>query len=521
MVSGRPASCGWQMRRGCRVRRELTWSWLRGEARPVHGERTRRRFVGAVGGCTAAVALAAAGALVGVTSGTVGAVSTPTCASSATKCYSILTVVKPTAPAAGSSHTYTFKIKNTAPTQKLGSVKIFAPLNAKTETAGFVITGSSAKGAKSSNTANSAVFLTLGIKPGFSATLFVTAVAPCGTVAYGWKLQVKQSNNFSGTGNTFAPEPTVATKLTGTVAGSCALKFVNPPMSTSTGTRFPVTAKFDSTPTAHVSVEVLTTSGATPPPIDTSFKGSIALSLVTPFILTPPKVLSGTTTAAVTNGVATFTAPFWINTAGFGFRLKATNPSIPSPAYSTRFSIYAQLTKCKAKSCSTAGSLTKTGKITVSESTVTAPTGGGFVGLGFGGAPVFTCNTPTFTTFFKGTYTATVDVFKSTGKATNEKATGDSWTVTYEITKSIVQRVDTSASAWQICYASTTPFSGASGPKTFTTPFVVTTSYTYYYGLLPNCSKTAVAPCILTRHKDNAGDEVITIKASGDSYVRP
>ncbi len=38
----------------------------------------------------------------------------------------------------------------------------------------------------------------------------------------------------------------------------------------------------------------------------------------------------------------------------------------------------------------------------------------------------------------------------------------------------------------------------------------------YHTGLLPDCSKSQGSPCVESRHKDNAGDVVVTFLASGD-----
>jgi hypothetical protein len=43
---------------------------------------------------------------------------------------------------------------------------------------------------------------------------------------------------------------------------------------------------------------------------------------------------------------------------------------------------------------------------------------------------------------------------------------------------------------------------------------------TFFTGLLPDCSKTPVAPCVQARHKDNAGDVIVTFLASGDPVVK-
>jgi hypothetical protein len=87
------------------------------------------------------------------------------------------------------------------------------------------------------------------------------------------------------------------------------------------------------------------------------------------------------------------------------------------------------------------------------------------------------------------------------------------FTVTLDIDKSAVLASGrTGASQWQICYASTQPFSTQSG----TSGTAVIGGVTNQTGLLLNCSNTQGAPCVQARHKDMAGDVIVTFLASGD-----
>ena len=82
-----------------------------------------------------------------------------------------------------------------------------------------------------------------------------------------------------------------------------------------------------------------------------------------------------------------------------------------------------------------------------------------------------------------------------------------------EIDKSAVQTSGhPGASSWQICYASTTPFTALSG----TSGTAVIGGKTYNTGLLPDCSRTQGAPCVQARNKDSAGDVIVTFLAVGD-----
>jgi hypothetical protein len=274
----------------------------------------------------------------------------------------------------------------------------------------------------------------------------------------------------------------------------------------------PIGANIDTThtPVTPVVVEVVTSTGA----VDTSFSGTVTMTKVgNP----STSILKGTTTVAFTHGLAKF-SNLRINHAG-SYKLKATaNPTVgTTPAYSTRFNIDTELEHCTAHPCSTKGTTTAgTRQVTVTETT-TSPSAG-YITLGFGGAPTtFTCGAGGT---IKGKYVATVDVLTTKGLSTLQTAT--TWTVTYTIAKTIVKTTGpTGAALWQICFASTTVFTGT-GPVAHEqlTTGTGTTSY-YYVGLLRTCSKTVKAPCVVSRNKTKSGREVITIKSAGDSYVRP
>jgi hypothetical protein len=89
------------------------------------------------------------------------------------------------------------------------------------------------------------------------------------------------------------------------------------------------------------------------------------------------------------------------------------------------------------------------------------------------------------------------------------------FTVTLEIFKATVDASGrTGASSWEICYASIQPFTALG-----TTGTASIGGQTYNTGLLPDCTSTPIRPCVQDRHKDNAGDVVVTILASGDPFT--
>jgi hypothetical protein len=480
--------------------------------------------IGIAGSCLAAAALSLSGLAIGA--GSASGSTGKQCASSATKCFSI-SVTPPTVPP-GSTKTFSFTVVNDAPTQTLGSMEITKP-------AGFTITGAAITGSSESVpfTNTYAKFLNLGVAPSSSLTVTVTATAPCAAETSKWGIQVKQSNDFSGTGNTFAikSKPTVLNVKVTAGAGGCSVAFIPTNEPKTTVRTAAILNGFDSSGTP-VEVGAYTPTGT----LASTFNGMITLQLSRK-PKTTPALLSGRTSVTVvaSGGIAKFPtgtlAKLSINLAGSGYQLEATSPGLtaspkaPLSQYSSLFSIYTKLAPCPKTShnCTVTGSTTQNKKtrITLTETTTSAPLGG-FVGFGFGGAPTFAfgCNTGTY--LVRPVDTATTDVFMPTGTPTKQNGAQTTWKIVYEITKSIVKASgQNGASQWQICYASTTPFKTAGGTIPQPYQFPTLPKVTYYIGLLPTCPSTPGMPCILTRHKDNSGDEVITIKASGDSYVRP
>jgi len=116
-----------------------------------------------------------------------------------------------------------------------------------------------------------------------------------------------------------------------------------------------------------------------------------------------------------------------------------------------------------------------------------------------------------------GTYTPVSDVFGFAVFNAAGVPQSTLLTVTLRIDKSLVQSSGhTGASSWQICYASTSPFTTVLGPNTNGTTTIG--GVTYKTGLLPDCSSTQGAPCVQARNKNNAGDVIVTFLALGDPY---
>ncbi len=304
--------------------------------------------------------------------------------------------------------------------------------------------------------------------------------------------QLGSVHDFSGTGNDFQLDPASAGNLSGTLTGSCSLAFTREPASTAVGAV--ITSAFNSQG-GPVTVEVLDGSGH----LDTSSAAAVTVAIG----LNPGSgSLSGTTTVVASAGVASF-SDLSINATGTGYTLVATSQGITS-ATSDPFNISGVIQPCSGSSCSTsASSKTTSGTVTTSPTT-----SGEFLAAGIGGVS-YSC---------AGTYQPasdpfSFDLFNSSGVADPNAQ----FTASLEIFKAAVQASGrTGASQWQICYASTQPFTALPG----TSATAVIGGVTFNTGLLPDCTSTQGAPCVQARNKDNAGDVVVTFFASGDPIAR-
>jgi hypothetical protein len=432
-----------------------------------------------VGGLLAALGATAAGA-------SSGACATPG------KCY--LTTVTPQSVTGGESQAFAFTVTNEATTQTLGSVQVTAP-------AGFVVTNASALVGNASYTANSALFLNLGLAPTQSATLTVQATAPCSAGTSGWSIEAKQSNQFNGPNNGFVLDPN--SLLGATVSGSsCSLAFQSEPAAGVAGSAI-TSLVGQPAATNPVSVEVLNAQNQ----VVTSSNAVITLAIGANPNAPTPVVLSGTTQVQANQGVANF-SNLVISQTGWPYTLVATSPGIQS-ANSSDFGIYSvDPTSCNGGPCS-GSSQTKTTTGSVTTSTATS---GQFLGVGLGG-PTFECN---------GSYQPLsdpldFDVLSASGAPVPG---GELYTVTLEVSKQVVQSSGhPGASSWQVCFGSTVPPQFPALPGTALTQVIG--GVTYYTGLLPDCNNTqSNPPCVLSRTKDNAGNVIVTFLATGDALGR-
>jgi hypothetical protein len=427
----------------------------------------RMSFGVVAAGMLAAATLAAPAA--GATSGT--------CPSSA-KCFAV--TVSPASAVAGANTSFAFAITNEAAPQQLGAVRISAP-------AGFVITGAPGS---ASFTSSSALFLNLSLAPSATTTLTLSATGACSSGSYQWGVEAKQSNDFSGTGNDFQLDPASVGNLSGTQTGSCSLAFTSDGQPAGTAANAVITSAFGSQG-GPVKVEILDGSGQLA-------TGSTAAVTVAIGSNPGSGSLSGMVTVNASGGIASF-SNLSINQPGLGYTLIATSPGITS-ATSDPFNISGVIQPCSGSSCSaSASSITTSGTVTTSPTT-----SGEFLAAGIGGVS-YSCAGP----YQRVSDPFSFGLFNSSGVADPNAR----FTVMLQIDKSAVLASGrTGASQWQICYASTQPFTALPG----TSGTAVIGGVTFNTGLLPDCSSSQGAPCVQARHKDNAGDVVVTFLATGD-----
>jgi hypothetical protein len=220
-----------------------------------------------------------------------------------------------------------------------------------------------------------------------------------------------------------------------------------------------------------------------------SYDGPVALTYVVNNVNAPEP--TGNTVNAK-DGVATFTA-LTFSAVGFGFELKASAGGVTSSS-SDPFDIVDQLLQCpppgqpcQSKTVSSQGTSGFAVASQASKGDVLTATGGGFPGL--------SCT--------------------SIGGIVSFTLTNGSKTITMMLAKSLVQQVPGPGAAhFNICWGSPNPFTTKDGTQS-----AKNDANKEYEGLLPDCSASGPSPCVASRHKTNAGVEVITVSApAGDPH---
>jgi len=375
--------------------------------------------------------------------------------------------------AAGTAYDFAFALTNDAHSpQAFGSAKVVVPL-------GFTLGAMSTSVSTFHATAvlgNIVVTSTgptgSGIAPGSTLTVTVRVTTPAnGSCAVSWTTFVKQSNDFSGTGNDFQP----ADAAPSTTVGGNSLSV----------SRQPTTTQWNTAMTPGPIVAVVDPCGNPVP----SFTGDITVTDGLGLLAT------GGTVAAV-SGAATF-SNLTFSDFGVTDTLTASVTGF-TPVTTDPFDIVQSLVPCDAGKACSSGTLGDTGGTTlVSITANSGPTAdhlattlkglnaaGLFPGCDASGEPPL-------------------------GAVVTFTVTTRSKTVTMTLPRVYVNQIPNNG----------TPFMDICLDVPVGHEFVDKFGHLTTTGLLPDCSTTVVLSCVSARKK-NAGNEVVTFKLPpGDPHA--
>jgi hypothetical protein len=170
---------------------------------------------------------------------------------------------------------------------------------------------------------------------------------------------------------------------------------------------------------------------------------------------------------------------------------------------------------CGTGSCSTPALSSKSTTATITA--LNLASAGDILSAGLGGYS-YGCQSPAQGGYASVTDPVGFDVWQSNGTSFDPTVSSE---VTIEISKQAVQiSPNNGAPFYEICYASNVSFATRSGTTLGITTIPGSTT-PFYYGLLPDCGGSTPAPCVVSRHKGNAGAVLITFdSAPGDLWGR-
>jgi hypothetical protein len=417
--------------------------------------------------------------------------------------------VSPASVGAGQTLMFTFQARNDSGSQQLGSINLTAPLD-------FTLMGDPGQPSRLSDGAAIGTATRVGttrielrglsLPPSDTVTVTFSAQAPCvqsgAAGADTWGLAAKQSNDFNGTGNDFAPG--AASQRTTDVTGRCQLDWLTEPASAEvdqpiTGTRYD--AADGSLGGPFVRAEVLSASYA-----DLS-RSRVTMSTA-PVMLTiqddpnapPASPLDGTTTATASAGVATFSPGPRIGLHGLDFTLSANSPNMDS-GESGPFDVSDAVGDCERNECK---NLETHGANVRAKLASTSAVG--IIALSVGVLDGLVC--PGYTPHAQQ---QAVTIFPLGVDASS--------TMTVEITID-ASIVDRPASQYLVCWASTQPFTQRDGSPAVSTTIA---GESMFRGLLSDCAqRTPAPPCQITPSKqDRQGNVILKVFAPGnDPHAR-
>jgi hypothetical protein len=335
------------------------------------------------------------------------------------------------------------------------------------------------------------------IQPGSSLTVQVTLTPTAtGTITIG--TEVKQSNDFSGSGNDFileGSEPTITvTPLT--------LDFVQQP---------PATVQQSIAPTGSFSyfcppVSVQLYNGSTPVdasgvPVTINYAGSSDPGL---YYGSSKVTSSGVTVTTDSNGLATFgtcSSGLAATNIGAGYALSASSPAATTSATSNTFEVvqFQFSQTCNKQTCTTPTLQSQSTGTTATVTAISSSASSYQFSASFGEGVSLTCDSSVTTTAADPLVTDT-----------SQAATGK---VTMTFPKAVVNSVPNNGTPLMpVCAGATQPFAGSN-----TTP-LSSTAYPYQ-GLLQDCpsdylSVTTFELCVVSRAKIGGGAERIVIYGS-------
>jgi len=277
----------------------------------------------------------------------------------------------------GQAITATFANETAA--QQLGSADLFVP-------AGVTVTGAAVSGAPGGSAVVSNACpsggaqcvllrnLSLPSHGTVTVTMAVTWPPSCNTTTVGWTAEVKQANNFNGTGNDLTLDSTHSSLSTG-LLDSCHLAYGTQPHNV---IKNQIITGADYAPGGPVTVDVVDAN---------SVLVASSTAMVTVAIGSNPGgatlgSVTGLTQAAV-GGIATF-SDLTLNRAGDGYTLTAASPLITG-ATSSAFDVVDAATGCTGTCTLTTGS-SGTGSVAVVANGTNSSTTGTLVESVFTGA---------------------------------------------------------------------------------------------------------------------------------------
>lgn len=335
-------------------------------------------------------------------------------------------------------------------------------------------------------------------KMGLSLWATVALVVTFGAVSHA----VSASDSNCG-GDDFATH--LSRTLTTDDSDSCALTFIAQPGNALVNTN--ITSNGFNSSGAPIAVEAANSEGWPVAGV------TVTLSLLP---VGGTATLSGPLSSVTgSNGVATFgssESPLAINQTGY-FQLQASAAESPSTP-SSGFQIADAAQVCSTNPCAASTS----GTSTTAAATALNEQSGDVLSVGLGGFS-YSCDTSAQDFYTSVSQPAGTDVWQSSGNTIDPNANGQ---VTIDISKAAVKMSPNKGAAhFQVCYASTQPFTPLAGTSILTTS--APGGITLYYGLLPACgheddSHTPQTPCLLSRHKGNAGDVILTFDGTGDFW---